>query len=130
MQTGTVNTPLEGEYGTWEKGTRVRVYEEETHLIIDRLEPIRGGGSLFNTMVGVPKKHVDLDEKPLIGDGLCVVCRKPTPSRTRILNSTLALCDWCNGPIFDKWWDENIVPKLSGRLMANKEAHQPSQGEV
>jgi hypothetical protein len=66
MQTGTVNTPLEGGYGTWEKGTRVRVYEEETHLIIDRLEPIRGGGSLFNTMVGVPKKHVDLDETPVV----------------------------------------------------------------
>jgi hypothetical protein len=56
---------------------------------------------------------------PLIADGLCVVCRQPTPNTARILNSTLALCDWCDGPIFDKWWDENIVPQLSRRLMAN-----------
>ena len=55
----------------------------------------------------------------LIGDGLCVVCRQPTPNTARILNSTLALCAWCDGPIFDKWWDENVVPKLSGRLMAH-----------
>ena len=50
---------------------------------------------------------------------LCVVCRKPTSNAAQVFSSMLPVCDWCNGPLFDAWFDKHIAPKLAEKLMAN-----------